>query len=178
MLSFIVVKLIYYKVVYGICLILMGHSINRFFFWDKRAFIHSFLNKINEYKWNLYLQQQVSWSLFSMTMLMRPIKMRQYSCLFDVYMDCCSLSVTGPQTSTSDQAILIKRYSKHYRHNVKSPYECIMDQNGVHGYYNKELYCHWPSTSDIKTLVCSKYLRKIYSVSVTFLLHTEQQISV
>jgi hypothetical protein len=53
-----------------------------------------------------------------------------YSCLFDVYMDCCSLSVTGPQTSTS-QAILIKRYSKHYRHNVKSPYECFMDQNGV-----------------------------------------------
>ena len=48
-------------------------------------------------------------------------------------MDCCSLSVTGPQTSTS-HAILIKRYSKHYRQNVKSPYECFMDQNGVHGY--------------------------------------------
>jgi hypothetical protein len=88
---------------------------------------------------------------------------------FDVYMDCCSLSVTGPQTSTS-QAILIKRYSKHYRHNVKSPYECFMDQNGVHGYWNnKVFYCHWPSTSDIKTFVCSKYLRKIYSVSVTVL---------
>jgi hypothetical protein len=111
----------------------------------------------------------------TMTVLSRPIKMRQwwYSCLFDVYMDCCSLSVTGPQTSTS-QAILIKRYSKHYRHNVKSPYECFMDQNGVHGYWNsKVLYCRWPSTSDIKTLVCSKYLRKIYSVSVTVLLHTE-----
>ena len=80
------------------------------------------------------------------------------SCLFDVYMDCCSLSVTGPQTSTS-QTILIKRYSKHYRHrhNVKSPYECFMDQkwqNGVHGYWNnKVFYCHWPSTSDIKTKV-------------------------
>ena len=99
----------------------------------------------------------MSRSLFSMTVLSRPIKMRQwwYSCLFDVYMDCCSLSVTGPQTSTS-QAILIKRYSKHYRHNVKSPYECFMDQNGVHGYWNsKVLYCHWPSTSNIKTLVCS-----------------------
>jgi hypothetical protein len=84
--------------------------------------------------------------------------------LFYVYMDCCSLSVTGPQTSTR-QAILIKRYSKHYRHNVKSPYECFMDQNGVHGYWNnKVFYYHWPSTSDIKTLVCSKYLRKIYSV--------------
>jgi hypothetical protein len=73
-------------------------------------------------------------SLFSMTVITRPIKMRQWwhSCLFDVYMDCCSLSVTGPQTSIS-QAILIKRYSKHYRHNVKSPYECFMDQNGVHG---------------------------------------------
>jgi hypothetical protein len=107
--------------------------------------IHSFLNKINEYKWILYLQQQVSRSLF------------------DVYMDCCSLSVTGPQTSTS-QAILIKRYSKHYRHNVKSPYAYFMDQNGVHGYWNnKVFYCHWPSTSDINTLVCSKYLRKIYS---------------
>jgi hypothetical protein len=111
----------------------------------------------------------------TMTVRSRPIKMRQwwYSCLFDVYMDCFSLSVTGPQTSTS-QAILIKRYSKHYRHNVKSPYECFMDQNGVHGYWNsKVLYCRWPSTSDIKTLVCSKYLRKIYSVSVTVLLHTE-----
>ena len=152
----------------------MGRSINRFFFWDKS--IHSFLNKINEYKWILYLQQQVSRSLFSMTVPTRQIKMRQwwYSCLFDVlvYMDCCSLSVTGPQTSTS-QAILIKRYSKHYRHNVKSPYECFMDQNGIHGYWNnKVFYCHWPSTSDIKTLVCSKYLRKIYSVSVTVLLHT------
>jgi hypothetical protein len=30
-------------------------------------------------------------------------------------MDCCSLSVTGPQTSTS-RAILIKCYSKHYHH--------------------------------------------------------------
>jgi hypothetical protein len=82
-----------------------------------------------------------------MTVLTRPIKMRQwwYSCLFDVYMDCCSLSVTGPQTSTS-QAILIKRYNKHYRH-VKSPYECFMDQNGVHGYWdNNVFYCHWPST--------------------------------
>ena len=68
-------------------------------------------------------------SLFSMTVPTRPIKMRQWlhSCLFDVYMDCCSLSVTGPQTSTS-QAILIKWYSKLYRHNVKSPYECFMDQ--------------------------------------------------
>ena len=102
--------------------------------------------------------------------------MRQWlhSYLFYVYMymDCCSLSVTGPQTSTSQA--LIKRYSKHYRHNVKSSYECFMDQNGVHSYSNnKVLYCHWPSTSDIKTLVCSKYLRKIYSVSVTVLLHTE-----
>ena len=65
--------------------------------------------------------------------------MRQwwYSCLFDVCIDCCSLSVTGPQTNTS-QAILIKRYSKHYRHNVKSPYECFMDQNDVHGYWNNK----------------------------------------
>ena len=118
----------------------------------------------------------MSQSLFSMTVLTRTIKMRQWlhSCLFYVYMDCCSLSVTGPQTSTSQT--LIKRYSKHYRHNVESPYECFMDQNHfhVHGYWNnKVLYCHWPSTSDIKTLVCSKYLRKIYSVSVTVLLHTE-----
>jgi hypothetical protein len=76
------------------------------------------------------------------------------------------LSVTGPQTSSS-HAILIKRYIKYYRHNVKSP-------SGVHGYWNnKVLYSHWPSTSNIKTLVCSKYLRKIYSVSVTVLLHTE-----
>ena len=136
--------------------------------------MHSFLNKINEYKWIMYLQQQVSRSLFSMTMLTRPIKMRQrcHSCLFDVYMDCCSLSVTGPQISTS-QAILIKRYSKHHRHNVKSPYECFMDQNGVRGYWNNKVsHCHWSSTSDIKTRVCSKYLRKIYSVSVTVLLHT------
>ena len=83
------------------------------------------------------------------TVLTRSIKMRQwwYSCLFDVYMNCCSLSVTGPQTSTS-QEILIKRYSKNYRHNVKS-------------------------ISDIKIHVCSKYPRKIYSVSVTVLLHTE-----
>jgi hypothetical protein len=67
-----------------------------------------------------------------------------------------------------------KRYSKHYRHNVKSSYECFMDQNGVHSYWNNIVFeCHWPSTSDIKTLVCSKYLRKIYSVSVTVLLHTE-----
>ena len=78
----------------------------------------------------MYLQQQVSRSLFSMTVLTRPIKMRQWRhiCLFHVSMDCCSLSVVGPQT------ILIKRYSKHHRHNVKSPYECFMDENGVYGY--------------------------------------------
>ena len=142
------------------------------FLWWKS--IQSLLNKINKYKWILYLQQHVTRSLFSMTVLTRPIKMRQWrhSCLFHISMDCCSLSVTGLQTSTS-QTILIKRYSKHHRHNVKSPYECFMDQNGVHGYWNNKVsHCHWSSTSDIKTLVCSKYLRKIYSVSVTVLLHT------
>ena len=88
----------------------------------------------------MYLQQQVSRSLFSMTVLTRPIKMRQrrHSCLFHVSMDCCSLSVTGPQTSTS-QTILIKRYSKHHRQNVKSPYDCFMDQNGVYGYWNNKV---------------------------------------
>jgi hypothetical protein len=88
----------------------------------------------------MYLQQQVSRSLFSMTVLTRPIKMRQrrHSCLFHVSMDCCSLSVTGPQTSTS-QTILIKRYSKHHRQNVKSPYDCFMDQNGVYVYWNNKV---------------------------------------
>jgi hypothetical protein len=81
------------------------------------------------------------WFSSETTVLTRSIKMRQwwYSCLFDVYMDCCWLSVTGPQTSIS-QAILIKRYSKHYRHNVKSPYECFIDQNGVHGYTGTTKY--------------------------------------
>jgi hypothetical protein len=44
----------------------------------------------------------------------------------------------------------------------------LLDQHGVHGYWNNKVsHCHWSSTSDIKTLVCSKYLRKIYSVLVT-----------
>ena len=64
----------------------------------------------------------------------------------------CQLRVH--RLASISQAILIKRNSKHYRHNVKSPYGYFMDQNGVHGYWNnKVFYCHWPSTSDIKALV-------------------------
>jgi hypothetical protein len=164
-LSFIVVKLIYYKVLYGICLILMGRVILS-------------IDSFSEIKEHSFILKQDKW-------------IKNEFCIYsnkcpgpnDNRILCCSSKLTMNTILIHETLIwwLDIMSIMFYTDNVYCTAWLISPDLQVtilmfHGskwcswltyWNNKVFYCHWPSTSDIKTLVCSKYLRKIYSVSVT-----------